>query len=168
MTESTQLSIDIDLSSNVFYILETIKLCSSSDDLLSENRKSKLNLAIRVCLDCAKSIEEANRTNAEIFKYLICSYLELDMCLTGQKLSFDAIMSLAIENRLVNTTAIFEPILKQQPEKAKDFFEKTHKYLESMLEKRIDKDKTLLFLIDFYLENSVFQDLLNQSISSFW
>ena len=75
-------------------------------------------------------------------------------------------MSLAIENRLVNTTAIFDPILKQHPEKVNDFFEKS--YLKSMLEKRIDTDKTLLFLIDFYLENGVFQDLLNQSVSSFW
>lgn len=169
MIESTQLSIDIDLSSNVFYILETIKICSSSDNLLSENEKSKLlNLAIRVCLDCAKSIEEANRINAEIFKYLIGSYLELDMCLIGQKLSFETIMSLAIENRLVNTAAIFDPILKQQTEKVNNFFEKTHSYLKSMLEKRIDRDKILLFLTDFYLENSVFQDLLNKSISSFW
>lgn len=173
--------IDFDLNNCIYYVAEALNRYHAPEPLCDLSLSSEhftqtilyINSILKTCChDCVQPSEDSSRSNQlklDVFKYLLAKYLDIETCVPSKPLSLDLILSLAIENRLVDTGRILDFCSRQSPESTKLFYAKIRDGLEQRLREKIDLDKTALFTIDLCLDNDDF-DLLDTAVASanFW
>ena len=105
---------NFELNENVLYLAETLKqiqisnpllnleeLSDANDKLLFDSVRNRICLAIKICLRAHESVLFGQEiAKFEIFSYFLSKYFTNKTIVPSPNLSFDLILSLAVENRV--------------------------------------------------------------------
>lgn len=165
---------DSDLKNHIIFVADAINLyerkkCHHDHISLDNTTRSFLNSLIRTCSDCDRHRDEIKR---DIIGFLLTKHLGLDTnqsCVPCHALSLELIVSAAVDNQIYGFSHVLDSCFHQSQDSVlvvkNSFFIRFKQILNERLEKKNELDKTILFVIDMFVESTFGREMIDSYIS---